>query len=69
MDIYRKESIIRVTTDLNLDKMLKMFIKRRIHMAYVLNKKGEFVGLITLEDIVEEIISQEIEDETDTDED
>lgn len=69
MDIYRKDSIFRVHTDLNLDKMLKMFIKRRIHMAYVLNKKDEFVGLITLEDIVEEIISQEIEDETDTDED
>lgn len=69
MDIYRKDSIFRVHTDLNLDKMLKMFIKRRIHMAYVLNKKDEFVGLITLEDIVEEIISQEIEDETDSDED
>ena len=64
-EIYRPESILRAESDEALDDLLNKFIRQRIHMAYVVNNDNQFVGLITLEDIVEEIINTEIEDESD----
>lgn len=64
-DVYRENSIVKTSTDETLDDLLNIFINEKIHMAYVRNSQNEFVGLITLEDIVEEIIKTEIQDETD----
>ncbi len=47
-----------------LDDLFVEFQKKRVHMAIVLNEFGHTSGLITLEDIVEQIFG-EIEDETD----
>lgn len=47
-----------------LDDLFFEFQKKRVHLAIVLNEFGETSGLITLEDIVEQIFG-EIEDETD----
>jgi len=63
--MYRKDGIVRTSTDETLDDLLNMFIRYKKHMAYVLNSQRQFVGLITLEDIVEEIIKTEIVDEHD----
>lgn len=47
-----------------LDDLFFEFQKKRVHMAIVLDEFGNTSGLITLEDIVEQIFG-EIEDETD----
>lgn len=47
-----------------LEKLLKTFPDKGIHMALVRNGLGKIVGLVTLEDIVEELIG-EVHDEFD----
>lgn len=51
-----------------LDAVLGKMLKTKQHLAIVLNKNKHFVGVISLEDIIEEIIQQEIEDEGDDEE-
>ena len=50
-----------------VDILLKEFRSDRYHMAIVINEYGSVSGLITIEDILEEIVG-DIEDETDIDE-
>ena len=66
-EVYRTDAVLQVRTNDSLDDVLNQFIRSRIHIAYVTNSDNHFVGLITLEDIVEEIINTEIRDETDDD--
>jgi len=50
------------------DEMLREFKQKKIHLAIVVNEHGTMTGLITIEDLLEEIVG-EIYDETDTIED
>ena len=47
-----------------LDSLLRAFQKRKEHMAIVIDEHGIILGLVTLEDVVEELVG-EIIDETD----
>jgi len=56
--------VLFVPSEANLNTMLKLFIAKRHHLAIVKNKKGKIMGMVTLEDVIEEIAG-EIEDEFD----
>jgi len=49
-----------------LDDQMRQFLRRRTHFALVVDEYGSLQGLITLEDILEEIVG-EITDEFDPD--
>jgi putative hemolysin len=53
-----------VPGSLPLTRLLRDFQNRRIHMALVVDEYGGIDGLVTLEDVIEELVG-EIEDETD----
>ncbi len=48
-----------------LDHALNAFIRTKRHMFIVINEFGDVTGLITIEDIIEEIMGREIVDEFD----
>jgi len=57
-------SLLYIPETKNLKDMLAEFRKRRIHIAIALDEYGGTSGLVTLEDVLEEIVG-EIEDEHD----
>ncbi len=64
LDVARKAYFVPETT--TLEDQMREFLRRRSHFAIVVDEYGALQGLITLEDIIEEIIG-EITDEHDVD--
>ena len=69
-DSFRWQSLLRpaffIPENKKVDDLLQDFQKRRVHMAIVVDEYGGTRGLVTLEDIIEEIfgdINDEFDDE------
>jgi putative hemolysin len=56
--------ITKISENTPLSKLLEMMIQNKTHIVIVVSDEGKNVGLITLEDIIEELVG-EIEDEFD----
>lgn len=64
---FIRENLIYVPESKKIDDILKEFQQQRLHMAIVVDEFGGSAGIVTLEDIVEEVIG-EIKDEFDEEE-
>ncbi|HEX4342331.1 MAG TPA: hemolysin family protein [Verrucomicrobiae bacterium] len=62
--IYLTRKLIYVPDTARLEKLLKLLIDRKLHMAIVVDEYGGTLGLVTLENILEEVVGQ-IQDEFD----
>ena len=61
-DIMR--NIITISPGTRLDTIFTKMQKQKFHMALIKSKDGSFLGIVTLEDLLEEIFG-EIRDEHD----
>ena len=62
------DDLLFVVQTASVEKVFKMMLSKKKHMAIVLDEYGGTLGIVTHEDIIEEMIGQDIEDETDFDE-
>lgn len=67
-ETFRWQSIVRppffVPETKKIDDLLEEFQKNKVHMAVVTDEHGKTSGIVTLEDVLEEIVG-DIEDEND----
>lgn len=63
--VCRKDKVLSVGENMKLDKLLNNFIKHRVHIALVQDEISKLKGIVTLEDVIEEVLSVEIMDESD----
>ena len=64
---FIRHNVLYVPESKKIDDLLKEFQQERLHMAIVVDEFGGSAGIVTLEDIMEEVIG-EIKDEFDEDE-
>ncbi|MGH7858734.1 MAG: hemolysin family protein [Candidatus Binatia bacterium] len=60
----RKREVLFVPETTTLDDLQRQFQQKRVHMAVVVDEYGGTAGLVTLEDVLEELVG-EIQDEFD----
>ncbi|MCD4761646.1 hemolysin family protein [bacterium] len=60
-----RDNVIYVDYNKKLDDLLNAFKANRQHLFIVINEYGELSGLVSIEDVLEEIIGAEIMDEDD----
>ncbi|MDQ6808215.1 MAG: hemolysin family protein [Verrucomicrobiota bacterium] len=60
-----RRDLIPVPEMMSLEKLLNLFLSRHAHLAIVVDEYGGTVGMVTLENVLEEIVG-DIQDEFDT---
>jgi metal transporter CNNM len=60
-----RPKVLFVNQDDNLDDTLNAFLKTRNHLFVVIDEHSKVQGIVTIEDVLEEIIDREIADEFD----
>ena len=68
-DICQKENVLELDSSEKLDNAMNTFLREKKHSAIVRDEYGGLQGVVSLEDILEEIMDMEIVDETDSVED
>jgi CBS domain containing-hemolysin-like protein len=58
--------VILISEYKKIGNLLKEFQQKHIHLAVIINEFGESIGIVTMEDIIEELVG-EIQDEFDED--
>lgn len=65
-DLLRiKRDVINVPEMMPVEKLLNLFLKRHAHLAVVVDEYGGTVGMVTLENVLEELVG-DIQDEFDS---
>ena len=58
------KSILKISPNMKVDNVLRKMQRKKAHMAILESKKGKSLGLVTMEDLIEEIFG-DIKDEHD----
>lgn len=64
-EVFKRGKYITVTINEKMNNLFETFKREKVHIAIVIDEFGGFEGVVTLEDIIEEILDVEIMDETD----
>lgn len=64
-DLCDRENVMSYRDDTKLDLILNNLLRTKKHMSFVFDEYGNLKGVVTMEDIMEEIINKEILDESD----
>jgi CBS domain containing-hemolysin-like protein len=56
--------LVYIPESARLEKLLQLFLERKLHLAIVVDEYGGTMGMVTLENILEELVGQ-IQDEFD----
>lgn len=68
-DLMSVKRELKVVPDsMPLDTLLTYFLKEHVHFALVVDEFGDTIGLVFLDDILEQIVGDDIQDEFDHDE-
>lgn len=62
---FMRTNVIYANRDIHLDVLLNKFLQNKVHLACLFDQFGSFQGVVSLEDILEQIIKNEIMDESD----
>lgn len=65
LEDYIDRDMLYVAQSSSVEHVFKMMLLQKKHLAVVLDEYGGTLGIVTQEDIIEEMIGQDIEDETD----
>lgn len=63
---FTRPEILFIKENMRLDNLLNHFLTVKNHLAALFDEFGVFVGVVSLEDVIEEILKKEIMDEVDT---